>query len=131
MRRASVITGMVERRTRLGTSLAVPLCDGATAVPAVLPFDSRAHVTFWSERMHRYAVTSVCCGPEAPLPGKYEEIVGQVRGERSFIIREHTLDGRVRTWSRAYLPHEVEAVGLETLWHGMRAAYARQTGVKR
>lgn len=129
-RRASVITGHAERPGTFGGAMAMLLCDRAQAVPVREPFDSRAHVGYWSARDDRYMVASVCCGPEAPLPGKYEELIGRVRGDRTFIIREHTIDGRVRTWSRAYLQHEVEAVGLETLWRGMRAAYARQTGAQ-
>lgn len=114
------------RRSRVtGAAGLLILRDGATAVPTYERWTFEAQATY-VRGDGRTMRTIVCCGPAAPAPYRYSESIERVRGETCYVIREGLPDGRVRMWARKYTEHEVEAVGIETLWRGVRAQYVRQ-----
>lgn len=72
-------------------------------------------------------ITMCYCGPEAPLPGKYQETVVQdfpFPGYRQFKITEHDpMSDRTREFQQSFSPSHVAIFGIRRLWWHVRDAY--------
>lgn len=125
----SSITGASEYRLAAiysfdGRGPGILLRDHAQGAPVHERYSLAAKVRLPAER--GYVITFVHCGPHADQPGWYRERkVPLDNGSWEYQVSEQLPDGRHTRYHYIAWPEQIDAVGDERIFHGLRWDYAR------
>jgi hypothetical protein len=103
--------------------ISILLHDGAQGVPVHEHYSFAAEVRFPADRGYR--TTFAHCGPHADQPGRYRERkVPLDNGSWEYQVSEQLPDGRSTKYHYIARPEQIDAVGDERIFDGLRWDYA-------